>query len=59
MRFHKGSSVEWQDVEDLSNSDDESDEEGGMSSNSPKVKNSSQRELVIYLLLSLSESACV
>ncbi|XP_028814178.1 HMG box-containing protein 1 [Denticeps clupeoides] len=36
LRFHKGCNVEWQDVEDLGDSEDESDDEGGMSSNSHK-----------------------
>ncbi|KAL7858282.1 hypothetical protein AOLI_G00183840 [Acnodon oligacanthus] len=30
LRFHKGPNVEWQDVEDLAESEDESDDEGGM-----------------------------
>lgn len=30
LRFHKGPNVEWQEVEDFVESEEESDDEGGM-----------------------------
>uniref|UniRef100_A0A8C1IJZ0 HMG-box transcription factor 1 n=1 Tax=Cyprinus carpio TaxID=7962 RepID=A0A8C1IJZ0_CYPCA len=38
LRFHKGPNVEWQDAEDVMESDEDSDDEGGTQSNPMKVK---------------------
>lgn len=37
LRFHKGPNVEWQEVEDFAESEDESDDEGGMHPSPLKV----------------------
>ncbi|XP_030627287.1 HMG box-containing protein 1 [Chanos chanos] len=46
LRFHKGPNVEWQDVEDLVESDDESDDEGRTQSSSLKNYGSEGLKLV-------------
>ncbi|XP_062847541.1 HMG box-containing protein 1 isoform X2 [Trichomycterus rosablanca] len=46
LRFHKGPNVEWQEAEDLAESEDESDEEGGMHLNPFKNYGSEGLKLV-------------
>ncbi|XP_042562280.1 HMG box-containing protein 1 isoform X1 [Clupea harengus] len=48
VRFHKGSNLEWQDVEDLCHSDDESDDDGRMSSISSKGYGSEGLKLMAF-----------
>ncbi|XP_059392002.1 HMG box-containing protein 1 isoform X1 [Carassius carassius] len=48
LRFHKGLNVEWQDAEDVMESEEDSDDEGGTQSNPLKSYGSDGLKLVVF-----------